>query len=170
MSHAENKIRWCLNKAKKELKKGDKHRGLIKIKPNLELANLHIKKAEHNLKAITKFKEIKYSDWSASASFYSTYHCFLAILSKFGYESRNQECTFAFILDLIDTKKIDLDKELIEEIHVLNLDEKHKSPTIVEVREIEQYGIKLSLEDETFKKVLKIAKITLDKTKEILEV
>ena len=28
-------IEWCLNKARKELKEGKKHRGLVKIKPNI---------------------------------------------------------------------------------------------------------------------------------------
>lgn len=31
MSHAENKVNWCLRKAEKELKEGKKHRGLGKI-------------------------------------------------------------------------------------------------------------------------------------------
>ena len=57
----------------------------------------------------------------------------------------------------------------IEEIHTLNLKEKHESPTIIEVREIEQYGIHLSLENETFERLREIAKKIIDKTKTILE-
>lgn len=167
--HAENKVKWCLKKAEKEFKQGDRHRGLIKIKPDPELANAHIKKAEHNLKAITDFKNFGYSDWSASAAFYSVYHCFLAILAKFGYESRNQECTFALIYSLIETKQINLNKEDIQETSSFNSEEKQESFTIVEIREIGQYGIKLSLEDETFNRLVKIAKTILDQTKELLE-
>ena len=33
MSHAKNKMDWCLDKAKKE---GKNHRGLVKINPDLE--------------------------------------------------------------------------------------------------------------------------------------
>ena len=169
MSHSKNKIDWCLKKAKKELEQGDKHRGLIKLKPDLELANAHIAKAEHNLKAIIDFKNMGYSDWSASAAFYSIYHCLLAVIVKFGYESRNQECTFALIYNLIEENQIDLNKELLQEVHALKPDEKHESSSLIEVREIEQYGITLSLEDEIFDKLLSIAKIFLDKTKETLE-
>lgn len=169
MPHAENKVDWCLKKAQKELEKGSRHRGLIKIKPDMELASQHLIKAGHNLNAITDFKNKGYSDWSASATFYSTYHCFLAILAKLGYESRNQECTFALIYDLIDSGKIKLDKKVVQEVHLLDVEEKHESPTIVEIRETEQYGISLSIEDKIFNKLLKTAKTILDQTKEILE-
>ena len=50
MSHAKNKLRWCLQKAKKELQEGRKHRGLIEVMPDSERAREHIAKAEHNLK------------------------------------------------------------------------------------------------------------------------
>ncbi len=48
-------------------------------------------------------------DWALNVGFYSLYHCFLAILWKYGYNSRNQSCTIAVILKLIDDKKIDKD-------------------------------------------------------------
>ncbi|MEW5896988.1 MAG: hypothetical protein AB1668_04810 [Nanoarchaeota archaeon] len=41
MSHAKNKLRWCLNKAKKELQEGRKHRGLVEVAPNIEAAKGH---------------------------------------------------------------------------------------------------------------------------------
>ncbi|MFH0752430.1 MAG: HEPN domain-containing protein [archaeon] len=169
MPHSKNKVQWCLKKAEKELQTGDKHRGLIKIKPDMELAENHVKKAEHNLKAITDFKGIGYSDWSASAAFYSVYHCLLAIIAKLGYESRNQECTFALIYSLIGAGEIELDKELIEDVHLLDTEDKHEAPTLIEMRESEQYGVKLSLEDETFNRLLGIAKAALDQTKVIIE-
>ena len=169
MPHSSNKIEWCLRKAEKEIKDGHKHRGLLKIKPDTTLAEEHILKAEHNLNAINDFKKIGYSDWSASAAFYSIYHCFLAVITKFGYESRNQECTFALIYHLIESKKIDFDINIVREIYDLNPEEKHESSSIVDVRESGQYGIKLSIEDKTFDKLIKMAKIILDKTKEILE-
>ena len=49
MSHAKNKVSWCLNKAKKELKEEGEHRGLVQVEPNKVRALEHIKKAEHNL-------------------------------------------------------------------------------------------------------------------------
>ena len=169
MPHAKNKVEWCMKKAEKELQKGDKHRGLIRTRPDQKLAGSHIKKAGHNLNAIRDFKRMGYSDWSASAAFYSIYHCLLAILAKFGYESRNQECTFALIYNLIETGQIPLERGTIEQVHALEPEEKHESPTIIEIREVGQYGIALSLENETFSKLLKKAKEILDQTKEILE-
>lgn len=47
MSHAKNKIEWCLKKAEKELISSSKHTGLIKIKPDILLSRENIKKAEH---------------------------------------------------------------------------------------------------------------------------
>jgi|SRR3989338_375696 len=105
MSHASNKVDWCLEKAKKELQLSERHRGLVKVKPNLDNARNHITKAEHNLAAISYFSEGGFSDWSMSAAFYSLYHCLLAIAQKFGYESGNQECTITLIKWLKENKK-----------------------------------------------------------------
>ena len=168
MPHIKNKLDWCLKKAQDELLKGDKHRGLVKKDEDILLARKHLIKAEHNLKAIIDFKKIGYSDWSASAAFYSVYHCFLSILSKFGYESRNQECTFAVIYDLIDSGKIDLSKELIERIQSLDIGERQERVKIIDIRESEQYGVNLSLDNKTFEEILEIAQIILDKTKEVV--
>lgn len=169
MSHAENKLKWCLKKAQNELKEKSKHRGLVKIEIDSTLIDAHIKKAEHNLKAILDFKEIGYSDWSASAAFYSIYHSLLAITAKFGYESRNQKCTFAVIYYLIETEKIYIEKKLINQIHQLNPDEQQELPTIVEIREFGQYGIALSLEDDSLNKIVRLSKEVLDRAKEIVE-
>ena len=55
MSQASNKVKWCLNKAERELKEKGFHRGLIKREENAKLAEKHISKAEHNLNAATYF-------------------------------------------------------------------------------------------------------------------
>jgi len=89
MSQASNKVKWCLNKAKKELEKSNLHRGLVKLERGFILSEKHVTKAEHNMKAALYFQKGGFSDWSASAFFYCIYHCFLAILRKFNYESRN---------------------------------------------------------------------------------
>jgi uncharacterized protein (UPF0332 family) len=158
-----------LKKAEKELKEGKKHRGLVRVKPNKSLAEDHIKKAEHNLNAISSFKKIGYSDWSASAAFYAAYHCFLAIIAKFGYESRNQECTFALIYNLIESGKIDLEEETVKKVYDLSSEESQESSSIIDIRENEQYGISLSIEDDVLNKIIMTVKSILDKTKEIIE-
>lgn len=69
MSQIDNKVKWCINKAKKELEEGKKHRGLIIITPNIDEVTNHIKKAEHNFKAIITFEQTGFGDWSVSALF-----------------------------------------------------------------------------------------------------
>ncbi len=170
MSHAKNKLEWCMKKAERELEKGGKHRGLVKIKPDIERARKHIEKAERNIKATLYLQRGGFTDWCSSTLFYSIYHCMLAILSKFGFESRNQECTFAAVYSLIEDGKINIDKADMEKISGLDLEEKQIShKTAVSIREEYQYTTALSLEDKTFNELLELAKKILDKTKEIIE-
>lgn len=168
MSHAKNKVDWCLRKAERELEKSGKHRGLVKTKPNIEKAREYIKKAEHYLKATDYLKKGNFSDISASTVFYSMYHCLLAIAAKFGYESGNQECTFALIHSLIEDNKIDFGKELLNKIASLDV-EKGREKTSVEVREQYQYGISLSIKDNLYKELFELAKQIISKTKAIIE-
>ncbi|MBI4147203.1 hypothetical protein HY494_00970 [Candidatus Woesearchaeota archaeon] len=170
MSHAKNKVNWCLNKAKKELQEGNKHRGLVKVDADLEKAREHLAKAEHNLKATLYLQRGGYTDWCSSSLFYVIYHCFLSILSKFGYETRNQECTFALIAGLIEDKKITINQEDLEKVSTLNIIETQDSPeTAVSIREEYQYSTKVSLENKEYQELLLLAKRILDKTKETLE-
>jgi len=166
MSQSKDKVKWCLKKAEKEIAESKKHRGLVKINPNKTLAIEHISKAEHYLEA-TFFLKKDFSDISASTAFYSIYHCFLAILSKYGYESRNQECTFAVIYALIETGEIDLDKSLIDKISLLSA--KDEEDSVIEIREKYQYGTELSMKEELYNENIDIAKKILGKTKEIIE-
>lgn len=147
MTEVEKKVEWCLRKAKKELEQGKKHRGLIKSNPDLEEARKHIEKAEHNLRAISYFNTGGYSDWSVSAGFYCIYHCFLAIVNKFGYESRNQECTIALIQSLKEEGKIEIDNKFIEAVKVYEESERHES-NVIEKREFYTYGTKVSTDNQ----------------------
>ena len=168
MSYASNKVDWCLNKAKKEVEKGQKHRGLLKINEDIESAKGHITKAEHNLLAVQYFSEGGFSDWSMSAVFYCIYHCFIAIASKFGYESRNQECTIALIKYLKEEGKINLNNQFIDSLQNYNDAKRHESG-IIEKRENYTYGTTISVENkEEIKKSVELCKECLDKTKEII--
>jgi uncharacterized protein (UPF0332 family) len=168
MSQAENKVDWCLKKAEKELKEGNKHRGLIKTEINTDKAREHIKKAEHYLQATEYLKKGGFSDISASTAFYAMYHCLLAIAIKFGYESRNQECTLALIFNLIEEGKIDFKRELLDKIASLNVEESVEE-TSIEIREQYQYGTKLSLNDNIYNELVSTAKEVLSKAKEEIE-
>ena len=147
MSLVKNKVDWCLRKAKKEMEEGKKHRGLVKEDINLEEAKNHIEKAEHNLKAVDYFNEGGFSDWSMSAVFYTLYHCFLAISLKFGYESRNQECTIALIIWLKEEGKINIDKKFIDALENYNEQERLET-NVIEKREFYTYGTTISVSDK----------------------
>lgn len=169
MSHAKNKLRWCLNKAKKELQEGKKHRGLLEITPNMKIARDHLAKAEHNLKVTLYLQRGGFTDWCSSSLFYTIYHCFLAILAKFGYESRNQECTFAVIANLIEDDKIIFELSDLEKVSSLSITQtQESSDSAISIREEYQYTTKVSLENNEYKELLQLAKRILDKTKETL--
>lgn len=168
MSHVSNKTEWCLNKAARELKELGFHRGLIRIDEDIELAEKHILKAEHNLKGAFYFKKGEFSDWSASAFFYCIYHCFLAILVKFGYESRNQECTIAVIGMLKEKGEIDIDSKLIDALRITKAEEMHES-SVIKIRENFQYGIEIEFkEKEEFDNLADLCKEAVNKTREIV--
>ncbi len=137
MGQASNKLKYCINKAKTE---GVKHRGIKVVEPNIVQAGKHIAKAQHNLKVMLYLIKGNMLDWAISASFYSMYHCCLAILAKFGYESRNQDCTFAAIETLIEEKKISLPIEKLRRISLPDRRETLDTDEIIELREDAQYG------------------------------
>lgn len=168
MSHAKNKVDWCLRKAQNELKEGTKHRGLLEIENDLSGARKHIEKAEHNLKAITYFEKGGFSDWSMSAVFYCIYHCFLAIALKFGYESRNQECTIALIKYLKEERKIDIEDRFIEALEMYNEQERHET-SIIEKREFYTYGATISSDNlNEIEKSIILCKDCISQTKNIV--
>jgi len=168
MSQSKSKLNWCLQKAEKELKEGQKHRGLIFIKPSKEKAREYVRKAEHYLKATDYLKKGNFLDISTSTIFYSIYHCLLAIAAKFGYESRNQECTFALISSLIEDKQINLEQSLIDK--VAKLDSKEDENTSMDIREKYQYGTSLSIKDEQiYEELFSLAQEIIGKAKVIIE-
>ncbi len=168
MTHPKNKVEWCLKKAGRELEETGRHRGLILAKPDVERAREHIKKAEHYLRATDYLKRGNFSDISAGTVFYSMYHCLLAIAAKFGYESRNQDCTFALMHMLAGDGKINFEKELLDRIASLDAG-KTGEKTSVELREQYQYGTSLSIGDDIYKELLELAKIIISRTKVIME-
>ncbi len=170
MSQAENKVKWCLKKAERELAEGMKHRGLIKVEPNLEKARDHVNKAEHNLKATLYLQQGGYSDWCSSTLFYTIYHSLLAIMAKHGYETRNQVCTFALIESFIEDGLIDITIEELKQVAELDVKEAQQNPnTAVNIREESQYSTALSLGEERLQRVFELAKNILHRTKLIIE-
>lgn len=161
---SKNKVQWCLDKAEKEIKEGVKPRGLVRIEPDIEEAKRHIHKAEHNFKAVTVMERSGFSDWSVSAVFYTIYHCFLAIITKYGYESRNQECTIALIEQLKEQEKIKLSEEIIRALKAVGNNKK----STMELREDFQYGTETEVEDKYLSELKILCQKAIEETKKII--
>lgn len=143
MSQVDNHLKWCLKD----------ERRLVKTKPDLESAQKHMKKSEYNYGVVQTLEKLKIYDWALNIGFYSIYHCFLAILSKHGYESKNQSCTITVLLNLIDQKKLNLDKELVLQFDTLEVEKDMTSPTIRMEREISTYGVETSVDLQQLKHI-----------------
>lgn len=146
---SQDKLKKCLEEGKSG---GERHQGLREVEPDSLRANGHIRKALHNFEAISDFHNKGYSDWSASAAFYTLYHGLLAILAQQGYESRNQSCTFAMIEDLINKNKI-TNLKLADVRSIFDKDissDLAHSSKILDIRERMQYSTTTSLEEEEF--------------------
>ena len=166
MSKARNMVKWCLNKAKKELEKGQKHRGIVRIQLDEDIAQEYIRKAEHNLKVFILNKEHGFYDWTINIGFYVMYHCCLAIISKFGYESRNQECTLALVESLVEDKKIDEDfKKYIEAIKSDDKDEEKIMP----MREKYQYTPIMEIDVQKVEELLELCQDMIKDTQGIIQ-
>lgn len=162
----QDKLKDCF----KSGEKGERHKGLRKIKLDENLISGYLKKAIHNFNAMEDFNKSGYSDWSASASFYCLYHCLLAILAKNGVESRNQTCTFAFIEKMIEDKKLSITKEELKEIFDKDITENLlHSNRILDIRENMQYSIKTSLEQKEFNALKERTKALFDKLRKDIE-
>ncbi len=143
MSQIDNHLKWCLND----------ERRLTKIKPNLDLAQKHLKKSEYNYGVMQTLEKLKIYDWALNTGFYSIYHCFLAILLKYGYESKNQSCTITLLLSLIVQNKLNLDRDLVLQFDTLEIEKDLIGPTVRTEREISTYGVETSIDLQQLKKI-----------------
>ena len=110
--------KYCFLSALKDEKKGKKHKGLLIFKPDNKIAEDYIRKAKLNLELCDIYKEKGFDYKIPEECFYTFYYCALAILAKFGIESRNQRCTACFLKYAKDNNLIDYDYEFIYRIIV----------------------------------------------------
>ena len=143
MPQIDNHLKWCLKDPRR----------LVKAKPDLELAQKHLKKSEYNYGVLETLEKLKICDWALNVGFYAIYHCFLGILSKYGYESKNQSCTITILLTLIGQKKLNLDKDLVMQFDTLDVEENVTNPTARMEREISTYGVETSIDVQHLKKI-----------------
>jgi len=141
MPQIENHLEWCLSNKKR----------LVKTKPNKILAQAHLNKSEYNYSVLLLLEKQKIYDWALNVGFYAIYHCFLAILAKYGYESRNQSCTLSLLLKLIKEDKLILSKDLVLQFDTLEINP--SSPTVRMERETSTYGIGTSIDLQQINKL-----------------
>ena len=146
MPQIDNHLKWCLNDPKR----------LIKTKPDSDLAQKHLKKSEYNYGVLQTLERLKIYDWALNVGFYAIYHCFLGILSKYGYSSQNQSCTITVLLKLIEDKKLNIDKDIVLQFDTLEVEENLTNPTVRHEREISTYGVETSIDLEQLKKIKKL--------------
>ena len=160
MSQIEKHLKWCLKD----------QRRLVKTKADLDLARKHLTKSEYNYRVMQSLEKLKNYDWAFNVGFYAIYHCFLAILAKFGYQTRNQSCTITILLTLIRERKLDLDQDLVAQFDTLDVEKNVAIPTTRENREISTYGIETSIDLKELRKIkemiVKIQKETIRILKE----
>ena len=155
MPQIDNHLKWCLKDPRR----------LVKEKSDLDLAQKHLEKSKYNYGVLQTLERLKIYDWALNVGFYAIYHCFLGILSKYGYNSKNQSCTITVLLKLIEDKKLDLDKDIVLQFDTLDVEESLTNPTIRQEREISTYGVETSIDLEQSKKikelVLKVQRETI---------
>lgn len=130
-------VKECFKLAVKDEKRGKKHKGLLITKPSDKTAREYLEKAKTNLELCDLYKEKGFDYKIPEEWFYTLYYCALAILSKFGIESRNQKCTAYFFKYAKENNLIEYDGEFIERITVYSSKE-NKSD--VDERENSRYG------------------------------
>lgn len=138
------KVHDCFLSAKKDEEKGKKHKGLLLVGREDKKAEEYIQKAKTNLGICELYKKQRLDYKIPEEWFYTMYYCALAILAKFGVESRSQRCTALFLRYVKDQGLIDYDDEFIDRI--MGYKEKEEE-TDVDEREKARYGSSVRSEE-----------------------
>ncbi|HLD00130.1 MAG TPA: hypothetical protein VJC39_00120 [Candidatus Nanoarchaeia archaeon] len=138
------KVFDCFSLAKKDEEKGKKHKGLLFVGKDDKKAEEYIQKAKVNLQLCELYKKQRIDYKIPEEWFYSQYYCALAILAKFGVESRSQKCTALFLRHVKDKGWIDYDEEFIDRIMVYK---EKEEKTDVDEREDARYGSAVQSEE-----------------------
>lgn len=139
-----NEVRKCFLSALKDEKEGKKHKGLLVFKPDPQLGKEYLQKAKANLEVCELFKSKGLDFRMPEEWFYTLYYCALAILSKFGVESRSQKCTAAFLRYVQEKGLIEYDLDFIDRITV---HKKKDAISDVDEREKSRYSSKMYIEE-----------------------
>lgn len=96
------KVDWCFIKGDMKL-----------VKPNENVCNSYIKKAENSLMTMRLTFKNGIIDWALPAAYYARYHVVYALFMKCGIKSEIHDCTIA----LFDVLFPEIQKEFIREFY-----------------------------------------------------
>ncbi len=163
----EQELKDCFKIAEKNEKAGIKHKGLLVRSPNQKEAKVYIEKAKRELELCSFYKEKGFDYKLPEEWFYILYYCAIAILSKFGVESRSQRYTALFIRYIKDKGIIDYDNELIE---MITVHVKKGEMSYVDKREEARYGplIKIEEVEEEYEETTQLCKKAISQAEEII--
>jgi len=160
-------VKECFKLARKEEEAGKKHKGLLIVEPSQKKAEEYLDKARDSIRYCELFKK-QGSDYKIPEEwYYSLYYCALAILCKFGVETRSQRCTALFVKYAKENGLIDYDDEFINKIIVYK--EKDKN-TAVDEREEARYGPKIKIEDveKQYDEMMNLCRRAISQTQDIV--
>jgi uncharacterized protein (UPF0332 family) len=144
MSNELKECKECFELAKKEEEKGKKHKGLLIVEPSLEKSKEYLDKSRDSLRYCEVYKNAG-SDYKIPEEwYYSLYYCALAILCKFGVETRSQRCTALFVKYVKDKGLIEYDDEFIKKIIVYK---EKENKSAVDEREEARYGPNIKIKE-----------------------
>ena len=163
----EKSLRESFKTAEKDEKKGKKHKGLLLGKPNDKAAEEYIQKAKMELQLCDIYKQKGIDYKIAEEWFYTLYYCALAILTKFGVETRSQKYTALFLKYIKSWGFIDQDDKFIKRITVYSeKDEKSE----VDEREHSRYSSSIKNEkiSERYEEMTNLCKKAISQCEEIV--
>ena len=162
-----NKVNECFSNAKNDEEKGKKHKGLLFVGKDDNKAKEYIKKAKENLELCELLKEKRFDYKIPEEWFYTLYYCAMAILTKFGVESRSQRCTALFLRYIKNKGLIEYDDDFIDRITVYS-EKEEKSD--VDEREKARYSPSIQMKDVElhFDKMMHICKDAISQCEEIV--
>ncbi len=115
---ARHRVTRCFSDARKDEDKGKKHKGLLFTGIDERKAEEYVQKAKMNLELCELYKKRRLDYKIPEEWFYTLYYCALAILAKFGVESRSQRCTALFLRYVKENSLITYDEDFIDRITV----------------------------------------------------
>lgn len=160
-------LRECFKNAKWDEDHEIKHKGLLITMPSIERAKEYLEKARDSLKFCDIYKKAGADYKIPEEWYYSLYYCGLAILCKFGIETRSQRYTALFIKYIKEKGLIDYDDSFIERIMVYK--EKDKKSAVDE-REEARYGseIKIKKVEEKYDETMALCRKAISQAEEIV--